>query len=106
MPLVVPGISNTTGDKTEEWTNKLVGKTLSDDASSTTVRISIPLWLCLPPHKRTPGLTRFAQSFCKADLPQETRVVEPGMMVTKDFKPERLNVHLKEDGTVSHVVHG
>lgn len=40
MPLVVPGISNTTGDKTEEWTNKLVGKTLSDDASSTTVRIS------------------------------------------------------------------
>ncbi len=110
MPLVVPGISNTTGDKTEEWTNKLVGKTLSDDTSSTTVRYThiypYCFCLCLPPRERTSGLTRFAQSFCKADLPQETRIVEPGMMVTKDFKPERLNVHLKEDGTVSHVVHG
>jgi len=28
------------------------------------------------------------------------------MMVTRDFKPDRLNVHLKEDGTVSHVAHG
>ncbi|EON97501.1 putative pua rna binding domain-containing protein [Phaeoacremonium minimum UCRPA7] len=81
MPLVVPGITSNNGDKTEEWTNKLVGKTLSEDSSSET-------------------------SFAKRDLPQETRIIEPGMMVTKDFKPERLNVHLKEDGTVSHVQHG
>ncbi|KAK7931257.1 hypothetical protein PG985_001969 [Apiospora marii] len=81
MPLVVPGISSTSGDKTEEWTNKLVGKKVSDDAHSEV-------------------------NFCKKDLPQECRVIEPGMMVTKDFKPERLNVHVKEDGTVSHVVHG
>lgn len=46
------------------------------------------------------------QSFCKKDLPAQCRVIEPGMMVTKDFQPERLNVHLKEDGTVSHVQHG
>ncbi|KAF7551811.1 hypothetical protein G7Z17_g4771 [Cylindrodendrum hubeiense] len=82
MPLIVPGINSTTGDKTEEWQNKLVGKKLTDDdASNETV-------------------------FCKRDLPQETRIIEPGMMVTKDFKENRLNVHLKDDGTVSHVVHG
>ncbi|KAE8452294.1 hypothetical protein EG329_000994 [Mollisiaceae sp. DMI_Dod_QoI] len=81
MPLVVPGI-NSGGDnsKTEEWMNKLVGKKLTDG---------------------TPDAT----SFAKQDLPKETRVIEPGMMVTKDFKPDRLNVHLKEDGTVSHVDH-
>ncbi len=44
--------------------------------------------------------------FCKAELPQETRIIQPGSMVTKDFNPDRLNVHLKDDGTVSHVVHG
>lgn len=44
--------------------------------------------------------------FCKTDLPQESRIIKPGMMVTKDFKEDRLNVHLNEDGTVSHVVHG
>ena len=38
MPLVVPGItSNNSGDKTEEWTNKLVGKSLCEGPSSETV---------------------------------------------------------------------
>ncbi|KAK3390593.1 hypothetical protein B0H63DRAFT_466106 [Podospora didyma] len=83
MPLVVPGITSNSSDPTEEWTNKLVGKKLSDDANA--------------PSETT---------FCKTDLPQPTRIIEPGMMVTKDFVPERLNVHVKEDGTVSHVVHG
>ncbi|CAG7555364.1 uncharacterized protein B0J16DRAFT_389678 [Fusarium flagelliforme] len=82
MPLVVPGINSTSGDKAEEWTNKLVGKKLSDEESSTET------------------------VFAKRDLPQETRIIEPGMMVTKDFKEDRLNVHLKDDGTVSHVVKG
>ncbi|ORY62441.1 uncharacterized protein BCR38DRAFT_346090 [Pseudomassariella vexata] len=82
MPLVVPGITSTgSGDKTEEWSNKLVGKKLSDEFNDET-------------------------NFCKKDLPQQCRVIEPGMMVTKDFQPERLNVHLKDDGTVSHVQHG
>ncbi|KAL2018499.1 hypothetical protein VTK56DRAFT_784 [Thermocarpiscus australiensis] len=82
MPLVVPGVTTeNTGDKTQEWTNKLVGKTLCDGPSSET-------------------------TFCKAELPQQARVIEPGMMVTKDFNPDRLNVHVKEDGTVSHVTHG
>ncbi|KAF6799516.1 hypothetical protein CMUS01_08648 [Colletotrichum musicola] len=82
MPLVVPGINNNSADgKTEDWANKLVGKKLHDEESNET-------------------------TFCKRDLPEQTRVIEPGMMVTKDFKPDRLNVHLKEDGTVSHVAHG
>ncbi|KAF4997131.1 hypothetical protein ACHAPU_008600 [Fusarium lateritium] len=81
MPLVVPGI-NSTGDNTEEWMNKLVGKKLSDEESSNET------------------------VFAKRDLPQETRIIEPGMMVTKDFKENRLNVHVKDDGTVSHVVKG
>ncbi|KAM0433316.1 hypothetical protein ACHAPT_004192 [Fusarium lateritium] len=81
MPLVVPGINSTSGDKAEEWQNKLVGKKLSEEQSNETV-------------------------FCKRDLPEETRIIEPGMMVTKDFKENRLNVHLKDDGTVSHVVKG
>jgi len=80
MPLVVPGI-NSGGDasKTEEWQNKLVGKKLGDAPDATT--------------------------FAKAELPKETRVIQPGQMVTKDFKPDRLNVHLGEDGTVTHVDH-
>ncbi|KAH6880085.1 hypothetical protein B0T10DRAFT_609687 [Thelonectria olida] len=82
MPLVVPGINSTGGDKTEEWSNKLVGKRLTDDEASTET------------------------VFAKRELPQETRIIEPGMMVTKDFNENRLNVHLKDDGTVSHVIHG
>lgn len=81
MPLVVPGINSTSGDDAEEWQNKLIGKKLSESESNETV-------------------------FCKRDLPEETRIIEPGMMVTKDFKENRLNVHLKDDGTVSHVVKG
>ncbi|TDZ22340.1 Uncharacterized protein C8034_v000524 [Colletotrichum sidae] len=82
MPLVVPGINNNApDDRTAEWTNKLVGKKLHEEESNET-------------------------TFSKRDLPEQTRIIEPGMMVTKDFKPDRLNVHVKEDGTVSHVAHG
>jgi hypothetical protein len=38
MPLIVPGITSEPNSKTEEWQNKLVGKTLSDDQSNETVR--------------------------------------------------------------------
>lgn len=41
MPLVVPGMTGTGGgDKTDEWNNKLAGKTLSEEPHSETVRIS------------------------------------------------------------------
>jgi hypothetical protein len=46
MPLVVPGINSTSGDKAEEWQNKLVGKKLSDEETSTeTVRSPRNLFL-------------------------------------------------------------
>ncbi|KAH8889622.1 translation machinery-associated protein 20 [Thozetella sp. PMI_491] len=77
MPLVVPGVTTNAVDRTEEWTNKLVGKSLTDEPSTET-------------------------TFCKADLPQPTRIIQPGQMTTRDFIADRLNVHLKEDGTVSH----
>ena len=35
MPLVVPGINSADGSKTEEWTNKLVGKKLGDSSDAT-----------------------------------------------------------------------
>lgn len=79
MPLVDPVTNSAGGDKTAQWQNKLVGKKLGDSSDAVT--------------------------FAKADLPKETRVIEPGSMVTKDFKSERLNVHLGEDGTVTHVEH-
>ncbi|KAI1214159.1 uncharacterized protein F4807DRAFT_455805 [Annulohypoxylon truncatum] len=81
MPLVVPGITDNSQDKTAEWTTKLMGKTVSENDHSET-------------------------NFCKKDLPQESRIIQPGMMVTRDFRPDRLNVHVKEDGTVHHVQHG
>ena len=38
MPLVVPGLMGNSGDsKTDEWTNKLVGKKLSEQDSNETV---------------------------------------------------------------------
>jgi len=43
MPLVVPGLmGNSGGNKTDEWTNKLVGKKLSEQDSNETVS-SLPL---------------------------------------------------------------
>lgn len=42
MPLVVPGIMTGSGDKTEEWTNKLVGKKLSEDQTNEVVSVASP----------------------------------------------------------------
>jgi hypothetical protein len=47
-----------------------------------------------------------AQVFAKRELPEQHRIIKPGQMVTKDFHPDRLNIHVSEDGTVSHVNHG
>ncbi|KAL2120285.1 hypothetical protein VTJ04DRAFT_4311 [Mycothermus thermophilus] len=83
MPLVVPGVTadNLGDDQIQEWANKLVGKTISDTPSSET-------------------------TFCRTELPQESRVIPPGAIVTKDYRPNRLNVHVTEDGTVTHVTKG
>lgn len=35
MPLVVPGINSNDGSKTEEWTNKLVGKKIGESSDAT-----------------------------------------------------------------------
>ncbi|EJT76588.1 hypothetical protein GGTG_06505 [Gaeumannomyces tritici R3-111a-1] len=82
MPLVVPGITQTnSADKTTEWTNKLVGKKIEDSDHSETV-------------------------FCKRDLPEKCRVIQPGQVVTMDYVEDRLNVKVAEDGTVATVYHG
>lgn len=37
MPLVVPGVTTQSDDKLEEWSNKLVGKKITDDETSNEV---------------------------------------------------------------------
>lgn len=37
MPLVVPGVTTESSNKTDQWMQKLVGKTLSDDKSDEVV---------------------------------------------------------------------
>ncbi|KAL2832082.1 peptidase inhibitor I78 family-domain-containing protein [Aspergillus cavernicola] len=80
MPLVVPGINNTSGSK-DEWLNKLVGKKISDYSSDAT-------------------------SFAKKDLPESHRIVKPGDAVTMDHRPERLNIHVDENENVHDVRFG
>jgi hypothetical protein len=46
------------------------------------------------------------QTFAKKDLPKEHRVVQAGGMSTMDFKPDRVNVHVGDDGTVHKVTKG
>ncbi|KAK3047523.1 hypothetical protein LTR09_011027 [Extremus antarcticus] len=81
MPLVVPGLTSSGGDdKTSKWMSDLAGKKIGDSSNETT--------------------------FAKKDLPQDHRIVKEGDMMTMDHKPDRLNIHTKEDGTVSKVTHG
>jgi hypothetical protein len=37
------------------------------------------------------------------DLPPRARIISPGMMVTQDFSPERLNLRIGPDGKVASV---
>lgn len=46
------------------------------------------------------------QTFAKQDLPKEHRVLGPDSMGTMDHKPERLNIHVDEEGTVKDVKFG
>ena len=45
-------------------------------------------------------------NFAKSELPSGHRVVKEGDMMTMDHKPDRLNVHVGEDGTVRKVTNG
>ncbi|KAF2842292.1 hypothetical protein M501DRAFT_1013645 [Patellaria atrata CBS 101060] len=80
MPLVVPGLMGTNKDDSTKWENELIGKQLGDQTNETT--------------------------FAKKDLPKEHRVVREGDMMTMDHKPDRLNIHVGEDGTVTNVKYG
>ncbi|KAJ9647890.1 hypothetical protein H2201_001257 [Coniosporium apollinis] len=82
MPLVVPGLMGKSGasDDSSKWQEQLMGKKLGDVSDNTT--------------------------FARKELPKETRVLKQGDMATMDFKPDRLNVHVADDGTVTHVKMG
>ncbi|KAJ5281292.1 hypothetical protein N7478_006664 [Penicillium angulare] len=80
MPLVIPGINSSMGDKSE-WVNKLMGKKLSDSASNET-------------------------AFAKKDLPESHRILEHDSMATADHQDNRLNIHLDRDGIVHNVTYG
>lgn len=47
-----------------------------------------------------------SQVFCKKDLPEKCRVIQPGQVITMDYVEDRLNVKVAEDGTVCTVYHG
>ncbi|MEQ1618582.1 MAG: I78 family peptidase inhibitor [Terricaulis sp.] len=42
-----------------------------------------------------------ASAIDRASLPAQTRIISPGMMVTQDFSPQRLNIHVAPDGKVA-----
>lgn len=37
------------------------------------------------------------------NLPAATRVVKPGMALTQDYRPDRLNISIDEDGIINRV---
>ncbi|KAG9186978.1 hypothetical protein G6011_10086 [Alternaria panax] len=119
MPLVVPGLQSKDGNSGDDWSSKLMGKKLGDqhDEVVSPVRQSPPF--LFPPHTSTLHVPttfctaqtsalmhRHTQTFAKTDLPQQHRVLKPDTMKTMDFKPDRLNVHVDEDGTVKDVTKG
>ncbi|KAJ3039159.1 hypothetical protein HDV00_012565 [Rhizophlyctis rosea] len=44
--------------------------------------------------------------FTKDDLPQPSRVLYPGDMMTAEYVEDRLNVHVNDDGVVQQVTLG
>lgn len=118
MPLVVPGLQSTDGSSGEDWSAKLLGKKLGEQHDEIVSARPPPRGTVLSAsraggckRKRLDGLANqcvcvCAQTFAKTDLPKEHRVLKPDSMSTMDFKPERLNIHVDEDGTVKKVNHG
>jgi len=103
MPLVVPGIQSKGGEGVEEWSNKLMGKKIGDNHDEV---------VCSPLSSPSQSivqlflLTITRQTFAKQDLPEEHRVLQPDSMSTMDFKPDRLNIHVDDKGTVQNVRYG
>ncbi|KAL1977001.1 hypothetical protein VTN31DRAFT_3283 [Thermomyces dupontii] len=87
MPLVVPGINvpltnnNNNNNNRNEWLTKLVGKKLTESTSDELF-------------------------FAKKDLPASHRIVKRGEVTTKDFRSDRLNVYIDDDGTIRDVHFG
>ncbi|KAK4959358.1 hypothetical protein LTR10_004162 [Elasticomyces elasticus] len=98
MPLI-PGLTNTGGDdKTTSWVNKLTGKKIGDSSNET-----VRFLRCIV----TIGVANACQqTFAKTELPKEHRIIKEGDMSTMDHKPDRLNIHTADDGTVTKVTHG
>jgi hypothetical protein len=46
------------------------------------------------------------QTFSKKELPEKHRIVKPGQMMTRDFRVDRLNVHVNDDNIVTKVNFG
>lgn len=104
MPLVVPGIQSKDGNSQDDWTSKLMGKKLGEQHDEI-----VCSHLLYPSHplELYRVLTILAeQTFAKQDLPKEHRVLKPDSMSTMDHKPERLNIHVDDDGTVKNVRYG
>lgn len=93
--------------------NKLMGKKLGekhDEIVSPSYMTLLSLFsLSLLPcsffEERLLMLIR-SQTFAKQDLPQQHRVLQPDSMKTMDYRPERLNIHVDEEGTVRDVKFG
>ena len=47
-----------------------------------------------------------ASDLDKSTLPKFTRIIHPNTPTTRDYRLERLNVHVDEDGKISRVVCG
>ncbi|KAK6356462.1 hypothetical protein TWF718_000821 [Orbilia javanica] len=69
----------------KQWRDKLVGKKIVDSPSDH------------PEHFSTQDLPQG---------PQAHRVIAPGNMYTQDFRPERMNVHVDDDGFCTHIRFG
>ncbi|KAI9222266.1 hypothetical protein BC828DRAFT_378818 [Blastocladiella britannica] len=72
-------------DELERWKEKLMGKTIVDGPVAA---------------------AEAATSFSRASLPEKTRVITPGMPVTRDYRIERMNVGLDDSGKVCQVYRG
>jgi len=68
------------GGSGDDWMNKLMGKKIGEQHDDIT--------------------------FAKNDLPKEHRILKPDSMKTMDHKPERLNIHVDDDGTVKKISQG
>ena len=104
MPLVIPDVSSTSGSvkSEEQWSTLLKDKVVTDNEHSETVH----RYPHLPESDWTSDRSRPPQNFCKKDLPDGCRVLGPGARATRDHVEDRLNVHVNDEGKVTHVNKG